>query len=91
MLGRLFFFRKNPYRDFFKIPVLEEIGFFKKVPIGKIISLYVGSMLWCVETLNFSQVPQCVGSVLWCVETLNFSQVPLCVGCVVRGGFKNFH
>ena len=83
MLGRLFFFRKNPYRDFFKIPVLEEIVFFGKFPIGKIIPLGVGSMLWCVETLIFSKVPLCVDFVLWCVETLIIFKVPLSVGSVL--------
>ena len=93
--GEIGFSRKNPYRDFFKIPLPEEIDFFWKFPIGKIISLCVGSVLWCVGSLKIFKVPLCVetlkifkdslcvGSVLWCVETLKIFKVPLRVGSVL--------
>ena len=90
-VGRDCFFGKYPYREN-NFPVcgpcavvFEYFEFFK-------VLLCVGSVLWCVGTLSFFEVPAVCGSpVLWCVGTLKFFKVPcVCGPCVVVCGDFEF-
>ena len=77
-----------------KPPCWKRLIFSENFPIGKIISLCVGPVLWFVGTLSFFKVPLCVGPVLWCVGTLSFFKVPcawaMCCGLVVCEDFEFF-
>ena len=68
---------------FKKLPCWKRLVFSETSPIEKIISMCVGTVLWCVNTLSFFKVSLCVGPVLWCVGTLSFFKISLCVGPVV--------
>merc|ERR1711951_269879 len=75
--GEIGFSRKIPVLGILKkLPCWKRLVFSENSPIGKIISLCVGPVLWCVNTLSFFKVPLCVGSVVWCVRTLSFLKIP---------------
>ena len=65
LLNRGVLFRDHRYWGFLKkLPCWKRLFFSENVPIiGIIISLCVGPVLWCVNTLNFFKVSLCVGSV----------------------------
>ena len=88
--GEIGFSRKIPVLGIFKkLPCWKRLVFSENSPIGKIISLCVGTVLWCVNTLSFFKVPWCVGFML-CVGTLKIFKIPLCVGSVLWcGDFEN--
>ena len=91
VLERLVFHEKIPVCEFFKIPLLEEIGFLGRFPLWENSFPVCGPSAVVCEDFEFFKVPS-VGPVLWCVSTLSFFKVPLCVGSVlwcVNSVFEN--
>ena len=73
VLERLFFHEK--------ISVLEEIDFFTKIAIGKMISLCVRHALCVGSLVFFFQIAPCVcGPCTVVCEKFEIFKVPLCVG-----------
>ena len=82
--GEIGFSRKIPVLGILKkLPCWKRLFFSENFPIGKIVPLCVGPVLWCVGTLKFFKISLCVGPVLWYVGTLSFFNISLCVGPVL--------
>ena len=62
-----------------KLPCWKRLFFSENFPIGKIISLCVGPVLWCVGTLSFFQGSSVCGLCVVVCGDFEFFKVPLCV------------
>ena len=76
--GEIVFSRKNPVLGILKkVPCWKRLFFSENFHMGKIISLCVGPVLWCVGTLKFSKVPLYVGPVLAMLEPCLVAKVTI--------------